>query len=331
MGSLTAQQVEGFHKYGFLKVENVLDPEEYLDPIIDEYSGVLDRLADELYDEGEITSKYEGLPFGDRVTAIYAETGKQFSGYFDICLPFMGVTEETPFWTGQAVLNAITAEPLLDAVESFIGAEIYSNPVQHVRIKPPEQYLPKDAEGNPVIGATVWHQDRGTVTEDADETEMITAWFSLTDAAIEQGPLKIVPQSHDSGLLTHCLSYKGKKTDRVIPEHLFDIDSTIPMPTKRGDVIFLHRQTVHGSLANVSDKIRWSFDLRYNPIGQPTGRGAFPGFVARSRKNPESELRDADTWTDMWRKARTKMASVNQGDMSDVPFGRWTEGHPDCA
>ena len=331
MGSLTAQQVEGFYKYGFLKVDSVLDPEEYLDPIIDEYSGVLDRLADELYDEGEITSKYEGLPFGDRVTAIYADTGKQFSGYFDICLPFMGVTEETPFWTGQAVLNAITAEPLLDAVESFIGAEIYSNPVQHVRIKPPEQYLPKDAEGNPVIGATVWHQDRGTVTEDADDTDMITAWFSLTDAAIEQGPLKIVPQSHDSGLLTHCLSYKGKKTDRVIPEHLFDVDSTIPMPTKRGDVIFLHSQTVHGSLANVSDKIRWSFDLRYNPIGQPTGRGAFPGFVARSRKNPESELRDADTWTDMWRKARTKMASVNQGDMSDVPFGRWTEGHPDCA
>ena len=331
MGSLTAQQVEGFYKYGFLKVDGILDPEEYLDPIIDEYSGVLDRLADELYAEGEITSRYEDLPFGDRVTAIYAETGKQFSGYFDICLPFMGVTEETPFWTGQAVLNAITAEPLLDAVESFIGAEIYSNPVQHVRIKPPEQLLPKDADGNPVIGATVWHQDRGTVTEDADETDMITAWFSLTDAAIEQGPLKIVPQSHDSGLLTHCLSYKGKKADRVIPEHLFDIDSTIPMPTKRGDVIFLHRQTVHGSLANVSDKIRWSFDLRYNPIGQPTGRGAFPGFVARSRKNPESELRDADVWTDMWRKARTKMASVNQGDMSDVPFGRWTEGHPDCA
>ena len=331
MGSLTEQQVEGFYKYGFLKVDGVLDPEEYLDPIIDEYSGVLDRLADELYDKGEINSRYEDLPFGDRVTAIYAETGKQFSGYFDICLPFMGVTEETPFWTGQAVLNAITAEPLLDAVESFIGPEIYSNPVQHVRIKPPEQYLPKDADGNPVIGATVWHQDRGTVTADADETDMITAWFSLTDAAIEQGPLKIVPQSHDSGLLTHCLSYKGKKTDRVIPERLFDIDSTIPMPTKRGDVIFLHRQTVHGSLANVSDKIRWSFDLRYNPIGQPTGRGAFPGFVARSRKNPESELRDADTWTDMWRKARTKMASVNQGDMSDVPFGRWTEGHPDCA
>ena len=264
MGSLTTQQVEGFYKYGFLKVDGVLDPEEYLDPIIDEYSGVLDRLADELYDKGEIKSRYEDLPFGDRVTAIYAETGKQFSGYFDFSLPFMGVTEETPFWTGQAVLNALTAEPLLDAVESLIGSEIYSNPVQHVRIKPPEQYLPKNANGEPVIGATEWHQDHGVVTENADDTNMITAWFSLTDAAIEQGPLKIVPQSHDSGLLTHCLNYQGTGR-RVIPENLFDIDSTLPMPAKRGDVIFLHRETVHGSLANVSEKIRWSFDLQVQP------------------------------------------------------------------
>ena len=330
MGSLTAQQVEGFYKYGFLKVDGVLDPEEYLDPIINEYSGVLDRLADDLYDKGEIKSRYEDLPFGDRVTAIYAETGKQWGGYFDFSLPFMGVTEETPFWTGQAVLNALTAEPLLDAVESLIGPEIYSNPVQHVRIKPPEQYLPKNANGEPVIGATEWHQDHGVVTVEADETNMITAWFSLTDAAIEQGPLKIVPQSHDSGLLTHCLNYQGTGR-RVIPENLFDIDSTLPMPAKRGDVIFLHRETVHGSLANVSEKIRWSFDLRYNPIGQPTGRDAFPGFVARSRKNPEAELRDAETWTDMWTKTRTKMASINQGDMGDVNFGRWNEGHPDCA
>ncbi len=330
MGSLTEQQVEGFYKYGFLKVDGVLDPEEYLDPIIEEYSGVLDRLADELYEKGEITSKYEDLEFGDRVTAIYAESGKQYSGYFDFSLPFMGVTEETPFWTGQAVLNALTAEPLLDAVESLIGPEIYSNPVQHVRIKPPEQYLPKNANGEPVIGATEWHQDHGVVTEDADETEMITAWFSLTDAAIEQGPLKVVPQSHDSGLLTHCLNYQGTGR-RVIPENLFDIDKTLPLPTKRGDVIFLHRETVHGSLSNVSERIRWSFDLRYNPIGQPTGRGAFPGFVARSRNNPEQELRDADTWTEMWTNCRSKMARINQGDMNDIKFGRWNEGHPDCA
>ena len=32
----------------------------------------------------------------------------------------------------------------------------------------------------------------------------------------------------------------------------------------------------------MSDNLRWSFDLRYQPIGQPTGRPAFPSFALRS-------------------------------------------------
>lgn len=100
----------------------------------------------------------------------------------------------------------------------------------------------------------------------------------------------------------------------------------IPMPMKRGDVLLLHRRTVHGSLPNESDDIRWSFDLRYNPIGQPTGRGAFPGFVARSRENPESELHDPDEWTRMWTEARDALAG-RQG----VIFNRWSVEDPACA
>ncbi len=67
-----------------------------------------------------------------------------------------------------------------------------------------------------------------------------------------------------------------------------------PIPMKRGDVLFLTKYTLHGSLPNTSDEVRWSFDRRCNPIGQPTGREAFPGFVARSRANPDSELHDPE-------------------------------------
>lgn len=42
-------------------------------------------------------------------------------------------------------------------------------------------------------------------------------------------------------------------------------------------------------------------DLRYNPIGQHSGREAFPGFVARSRANPDSELDDPKVWASIWR------------------------------
>ena len=233
------------------------------------------------------------------------------------------------------MLSALTAPALLDAVESLIGPEIYSNPVQHVRIKPPEHLLPKNQDGNPVLGATIWHQDHGVVTEEADDTEMLTVWFSLQDAPVEKGPLYVVPRSHKQGLLTHCPNYQGNGPKfagaEQIPEKLFAAGEAIPLPVKRGDVIFLTRHTVHGSLSNESQDVRWSFDLRYNPTGQPTGRSMFPGFVARSRSNPSSELRDAEEWNRLWLEARAHMARINQGGQHEVRFRRWQAGHPQCA
>lgn len=325
---------EEFSEQGFVKVEGVLDPESVLDPIIEEYHGVLGALATDLFQSGKISSEFADLPFDARLIKIYQETKRAHAQYFDFSLPFKGVTEDTPFWTGPAVFNAFVNERLLDAVEQLIGPEIYSNPVQHVRIKPPEKYLPTNDLGMPVIGPTAWHQDHGVVTEEADDTNMITAWFSLTDTPVESGPLNVVPGSHRSGLLTHCLDYDGNGPEfrggRQIPRRLFEKDQAIPLPTRRGDVIFLHKQIVHGSLSNVSDQIRWSFDLRFNPIGQNTGREIFPGFVARSRANPDSELRDPEEWRRMWLACRTRMAKINQTGMDEFSFSRWADGHPDC-
>ncbi len=325
---------EDFDRQGFVQVEGVLDPKTVLDPIIEEYHGVLDSLASDLFESGQISSKFEGLPFDQRLIKIYQETGQAHSQYFDFSLPFSGVKKDTPFWTGPAVFNAFINERLLDAVEQIIGPEIYSNPVQHVRIKPPEKYLPKNEDGQPVIGATVWHQDHGVVTEEADDTNMVTVWFSLTDTPVESGPLRVVPFSQDVGLLTHCLDYDGNGPEfrggRQIPQRLFDHDRAVPLPTKRGDIIMLNKELVHGSLPNASEQIRWSFDLRYNPIGQNTGREAFPGFVARSKANPESELRDPEEWTRMWLDCRERMAKINQDGMDDIEFSRWEDGHPDC-
>lgn len=329
MAHLTEEQLGDFEEHGFVVVPDVI-PHEVLDSVIEEYEGVLDTLIDELYEKGDISSRFEGLPFGERFMKLVIETGDVHKQYFDFSLPFMNCKADTPFWAGQAVLDAFVCDPLIDAVESIIGPEVYSNPVQHVRIKPPESILPTNDLGKPILGATQWHQDNGVVIEDADETHMLTVWFSLEDTDLEQGPLKVVPGSHRDGLLTHCPNHRGQG-GRPIPEDLFDADGMIPLPVKRGDVILLTSHTVHGSLSNVSDRIRWSFDLRYNPVGQHTGREAFPGFVVRSKKNPELELKDAAVWTNLWSETRERMSKINQGGQTEVVFGRWKEDHLDCA
>ena len=74
-----------------------------------------------------------------------------------------------------------------------------------------------------------------------------------------------------------------------------------------GDVLFMHRRCMHASLSNHSDNVHWSFDIRYNPTGQSTGRESLPSFIARSRENPASELRDPNTWYQMWVEVRDRM------------------------
>tara|TARA_Y100001960_G_C14746477_1_gene865933 strand:+ start:964 stop:1989 length:1026 start_codon:yes stop_codon:yes gene_type:complete len=325
MEGLSQSQLQQFEQEGYLKLDALLDPVKDLDPIIAEYDGVLDSLAHKLYEDGKIQSTYSDLPFGERVIRIYDDTGELHAQYFDFALPQGNVKHDTPMWVGPAVFRAITNSRLLDKVQSVIGSEIYSNPVQHVRIKPPERFI--GSETNSVaglVGVTSWHQDNGVVLPVADASNILTVWFSITDATEEQGCLQVIPGSHKEGLFAHC---PGGPGGLEIPEQLLDRARAIPVPTKRGDVLFLNKRTCHNSLSNVSNNIRWSFDLRYNPIGQNTGREEFPGFVARSLKNPESELKDPKQWAHLWYETRKRLAD----DRIRGPFNRWKADAPVCA
>ncbi len=323
MAFLSKEQVAQFHEQGYLIVENLFDPEKDLDPIIEEYKGVLDRLAEELYLKGEIKSPYAELPFSQRLTQIYTESGKVHAQYFDFSLPQADVKEDTPMWVGPAVFHMLRHEKLLDAVESMIGPEIYSNPVQHVRLKPPEDLTPKDANGRVQLGKTPVHQDNGVVLPTADESEILTVWFGLNEATVENGCLCVWPGSHRQGLLAHCPTDIGLQ----IPGKLVGpVGKAVPVPLTRGSALFMTKLTMHASFSNTSDHVRWSFDLRYNPIGQATGREAFPGFVARSQAHPETEMHDPTEWARLWYDARDRLAHTEM-----TAFNRWTADSPVCA
>lgn len=321
---LTPDQVAEFNREGFLVVRDYLDPVADLDPVIQEYEGVLDMLAGELCARGEIKSTYAELEFSERLIQVCRESGRVLAQHFDFSLPQKNIKADTPIWTGPAVFNVLRHPRILNAMESIIGPEIYSNPVQHVRLKLPESRGVQDEAGQLIQGATPWHQDNGVVLPEADDTDMITVWFPLWDSPVESGCLQVVPRSHREGLVEHCpLGAAGAG----IPRKLIAENKAVPLPMKRGDVLFLHRRTCHGSLPNLSNRVRWSFDLRYNPISQPTGRKAFPGFVARSRANPASELHDAAVWSASWLETRRRIA----GEGNETFFNRWDGKSEACA
>ena len=159
---------------------------------------------------------------------------------------------------------------------------------------------------------------------EADDTEILTVWFPLRRAEVEHGCLQVVPKSHLRGLMTHC---PGGPSGLQVPEKVAPRESAIALPMNPGDVLFINKLTLHNALPNMSNEIRISFDLRYNPIGQATGRGAFPGFIARSNQNPESALQEQSEWERLWIEARAHLAEVEYS----APFNRWNADSPVCA
>jgi phytanoyl-CoA hydroxylase len=306
---LNAEQLQRFEDEGYLIVGDLIDVERFLDPMVAEYEEHLDRLAHTLHRDGRLSSPFDGQPFGERLTRIYAGTGKSWSQYFDFSFPLgRKLKPDEPCFFPPSVFHVLRNPGILDVIESLIGPEIYSNPVQHVRLKPPERVVEGFVEsdrGRGAVFASPWHQDASVVIEEADGTEMITVWVPVFDATEENGCLQLVPRSHRGGLFEHCPAPTGK----YLSTRFFDHERAIPVPMKRGSALFMTRMTPHGSLSNKSDQMRWSMDLRYNPTDQPTGRPEFPGFVARSRSNLESELRDPAVWRQSWMQTRERLAA----------------------
>ena len=69
---LTEAQISSFHEDGYLRLENVLDTSD-LQPVIDEYSDLIDGRAQKLYAEGKVSSLHEDEPFTRRLLLLAKE------------------------------------------------------------------------------------------------------------------------------------------------------------------------------------------------------------------------------------------------------------------
>ncbi len=314
---LNQKQVDAYRRDGFLVVEEVLG-EDILGPVRAEYELLLDGLYTEWQDQGLVEDPV-GEDFWGRLLAGY-RAGCDWFQPMDISLPADRIHADTPMHFGPAVFDMVTAPRLLDLVECLIGPEITSNPIQHVRIKPPAVDLRSD-EIRAHITATDWHQDRAVAHAEADTTDMVTVWLAVTNATVENGCLQAIPLEHGQEMLPHC-----PKAQMAVADGFADPGKSVPLPVRSGGVVVFHPLTPHASLVNCTQGFRWSFDLRYNVTGQPTGRSHFPEFVARSRRAPETELRDWRTWRDMWRSARARLSATPHIDIH-----RWASDSPYCA
>lgn len=331
MNTLSDAQLAFFADNGYLTIEDVLD-EAAIDAVVAEYDAILDRELPRLVASGKLSDLPKGEGFADRYTAAIAELEDMYDLYqhLDISLPLLHeMAPDATLNAGPEVFGKVLRNPaILDIAEDILGPEVTSCPIQHTRIKPPVEALP-DAPLDSNVAKTFWHQDEA-VTEAGTSTNMLTVWVAITDASPDMGCMVCVPGSHKQGQAPtmHCPGNGMSSAEIFIPDDLIKSDA-VAMPVRRGGVVLLDQRTIHGSLDNVSGRLRWSFDLRYVATGQDTGRSIFPSFVARSRAAPQTELQDAETYRSAWIAARDTLA-LQGGLAFNERWSRYSE-HPLCA
>ena len=105
----------------------------------------------------------------------------------------------------------------------------------------------------------------------AESTCFSQVWIPVTPSTEENGCLLVAPGSHLQGLVEHAQDTRVAFNRHAIPDALVG-GNRRTLPMEPGSILLLHPCMMHASLPNRSDDIRWSLDIRYNPIGQPTGR-----------------------------------------------------------
>ena len=288
MRGLNSEQIAFYKDQGYLLVEDVL-PVEDLRPLISELNETVDRNSRKAKERGELSELFEDEPFERRLARIVESVADPSDTSFTDTL-FDGLHGKLKT---EGMFAVQTHPAILDIVESLIGPEILAHPQFNIRPKLPNQ----DTSVVP------WHQDLGYLQPDASETFMVNFWIPLVDATVENGCMEVIAGSHKAPLINHVLGLGPGRNFKGIVDGALPDGEQVQCPVRLGSVLLIQHKTIHRSVPNHSDHIRWSMDIRYSDPRMPTGRDGVPGFIARSRAHPASVANSLEDWLKLFESA----------------------------
>jgi phytanoyl-CoA hydroxylase len=249
---LTPEQVERYHRDGYLVIENFVSAEQ---------CDMLKQRAIEMVEDRGAEAAKE----------IFSCTKRPSDKFF-----LDSAVATTLFFEPKALddSGALTVE--LDRAVNKIGHGMHdTDPVFSKFVRQPQiQELVADLGikeplllqsmyifKQPKIGGEVnCHQD-GTFLYTEPEN-MIGLWFAIEDATLENGCLWAIPGGHVNPLKSRFKrSPEGKTYFEVYDSTPWNLDGRVPLEVKKGGLVVLHGRVPHMSEANLSDKSRHAYTL----------------------------------------------------------------------
>ena len=156
-----------------------------------------------------------------------------------------------------------------DKFESYQNDIIFSHPILEKYVKDNRIVsITRELLGNPIelqhakfaakpkknktLGGIKWHQDFPFFPH--TNYDLIACSIHLDDEEVDSGPLKVIPQSHELGVLSHCTD--GKFMYHCTDEKKINDNKSTVLKCNAGDVTFHHCLTLHSSEPKKNNKDR---------------------------------------------------------------------------
>lgn len=270
--ALSDEQLGNYERDGFFVLRNAVSSQA-MAGVVHLMESIVDTLAVELLEAGEISGLYQDLPFRSRWAAIRAECPASRPIVWRRVLV-------------QPSVHALWFEPaLLSAAREVLGPDLWAHELFNGRPREPHD-----------TSQTIdWHQDAFNSRDwNIKDSRILTFWIPLVEVDARSGCLSVVPGSHRDGLRTGITDEFGVTRLALEQEQ---VTGGVPVPMSRGDALVFDELMLHRSLDNVSDGVRWSVDIRYTRNDGAHRRKAPGGFRVSSRtREPET----FDEWAAKW-------------------------------
>lgn len=249
---------EEFQENGFYLAKGVFSEAE-----VEGLEAEFDRIVRQLNQSGEETNARWSGPEMDRLGA------KNL-----VVTHTHNVQKFSALWT-----RALLHDGFLDVAEAILGPDIV---LHHTKLfqKPAEAGAPFPM-----------HQDWDYFPSKKDT--MMAGIIHVSNATDEMGCLRVYPGSHKLGRIKDS---SGRDEGLIFAE--YPIEKATPIEAEKGDVVFFHYFTIHGSMPNRSQSVRKTVLVQMHAgddeiedwVTHPNARMALRGFnhcVTRAKANED--------------------------------------------
>jgi ectoine hydroxylase-related dioxygenase (phytanoyl-CoA dioxygenase family) len=216
---LSDEQVEFFHRNGYIKGVRMLDDEQ-----VEVLRGELSRLMDPEHPARSLWYEYHSNESKDPNTVLFHALGawRIAPGFHDL------------LWNPRFT---VPASQLLGGAVRLWHDQLFCKPARHG-------------------GVVAWHQDYSYWTRTTPLAHL-TCWIGLDDSTRENGCVHYVPGSHRwPDLPKTGLTGDMDSIQSVLTDEQREMFKPVTVELKKGESSFHHPRMIHGSYANRTDRPR---------------------------------------------------------------------------